>query len=268
MLELNSAFRAHFSGDEAEVFDRIMALDGEVFRCLAGRKTLRFVLDGKGYFAKLHFGVGWREIVKNLLMMRRPVLGARDEWLAIHRLGELRIATMAIAGFGERGWLPSHQQSFLITDELRNTTSLEDYCRDWPTVPPPVALKRALIEKVAKIAGALHNHGVNHRDFYICHFLLDTSSVRAPYEAAGINLYLIDLHRVQRRAVTPQRWIEKDVAALHFSSMKIGLTTRDRLRFMKTYRDRALRNILTDERSFWEKVERKAQQLCAKPEKD
>jgi heptose I phosphotransferase len=268
MLDLRPDFQKHFPGDESAVFDRIMRLDGQLFRCVAGRKTLRFSLAGKSYFAKLHYGVGWREILKNLLMMRRPVLGARDEWRAIHRLEELGVATMSIAGFGERGGLPSHRQSFLVTDELLNTISLEDYCLPWLVTRPCPSLKRALIRKVAGIARSLHEHGVNHRDFYICHFLLDTASLQPPFAAERIELYLIDLHRMQSRPHTPRRWIEKDIAALHFSSMNIGLTHRDRLRFMKNYRDRSLRQILSEERNFWEKVERKAQKLSLKPDED
>ena len=264
MIELRADLRRHFAGGDAAVFNRIMALDGEVYRSLAGRRTLRFVLGGKGYFAKLHRGVGWREIVKNLLMLRRPVLGARDEWRAIRRFEELGVTTMTVAGFGERGVLPSRQQSFLITDELAGTVSLEDFCREWPAVPPPAALKRSLIEKVATIAKTLHNNGVNHRDFYICHFLLELATLREPYRADRLTVYVIDLHRVQIRSRTPRRWLEKDVAALHFSSMAIGLTKRDRLRFMKAYRGRPLRRILQEERSFWHNVERKAQALYRK----
>lgn len=261
MLELRADLRPHFPGSEPEAFDQIMALEGELFRSLAGRRTLRFTVGGKGYFAKIHQGVGCREIFKNLLMLRRPVLGARDEWRAIRRFEELGVATMTIAGFGERGLLPSSQQSFLITDELVGMVSLEDFCRSWPAVPPPVGLKRALIEKVAEIASCLHNNGVNHRDFYICHFLFDLATLRAPYMAAGLNVYVIDLHRVQIRSRTPQRWIEKDVAALHFSSMDIGLTLRDRLRFIRHYRGRPLRQILDEEQGFWTSAERKAQKL-------
>jgi heptose I phosphotransferase len=171
---------------------------------------------------------------------------------------------MKIAGFGERGIPPARLQSFLITDELINTVSLEDFCREWPAVPPPAALKRALIEKVATIAKTLHNNGVNHRDFYICHFLLELATLREPYRADRLTVYVIDLHRVQIRSRTPRRWLEKDVAALHFSSMAIGLTKRDRLRFMKAYRGRPLRRILQEERSFWHNVERKAQALYRK----
>ena len=268
MIDLRPDLRKHFPGDEVTAFVKIMALEGQVYRNLAGRKTLRFTLDGRSYFAKLHMGVGWREILKNLLTLRRPVLGARDEWQAIRSFEQIGVATMKVAGFGERGWLPSHQQSFLITDELVNTISLEDYCAVWPIEPPQPALKRALLEKVAKIAGSLHNHGLNHRDLYICHFLLDPATLQAPFAGRDIRLYLIDLHRVQQRPRTPQRWVAKDLAALHFSSMSIGLTGRDRLRFIKSYCNRPLRQVLADERALWGQVERKARKLALKPDVD
>ncbi len=265
MIDLRPDLRRHFPGSEAEVFDRVMSLEGEVFRSVARRRTLRFTLDGKGYFVKIHQGVGWNEIVKNLLQLRLPVLGAANEWRAIRRLEELGVATMAIAGFGERGVPPARLQSFLITDELTNTVSLEDFCRDWPVEPPPVRLKRALIEKVANVAERLHNSGVNHRDFYICHFLLDRDSVAAPFTPERLTLSLIDLHRVQMRSRTPRRWLVKDLAALHFSSMDIGLTRRDLLRFLRVYRNRPLRETLGRERRFWKAVEKKARWLYQHP---
>ena len=39
--------------------------------------------------------------------------------------------------------------------------------------PTPYALKKTLIERVAKLLRALHDHGVNHRDYYLCRLLLD-----------------------------------------------------------------------------------------------
>ncbi len=52
-------------------------MQGEVFRQMASRKTIRVTLDGAPYFAKIHYGVGWWEIVKNLLHLkpRSSVLG-------------------------------------------------------------------------------------------------------------------------------------------------------------------------------------------------
>lgn len=262
VLELADELQALFPGPDA--FDRILALDGRLFRKFAARRTLRVELAGKGYFIKIHLGVGWKEIFKNLIYLRRPVLGARDEWRAIQRLEELGVDTMKIAGFGERGSNPACRQSFLITEELCNTISLEDFCKPWQTDPPPVSLKRSLIEKVANIARQLHENGVNHRDFYICHFLLDETSLVEPFAAERLKLFLIDLHRVQIRSKTPRRWIVKDISGLFFSSMDVGLTRRDLFRFMKSYRGGELRSILSHEHSFWASVVGRAFKLYQK----
>lgn len=268
MIDLRPDLQRHFPGAETAVFDRIMALEGEIFRSVARRRTVRFTLEGCGYFAKLHQGVGWKEIFKNLLQLRLPVLGAGNEWRAIRRFQELGVATMTIAGVGVRGIPPAWQQSFLITDELTGTVSLEDFCRPWPTNPPPVTLKRALIEKVATIAERLHNNGVNHRDFYLCHFLLELTSATAPFTPERLMLPMIDLHRVQLRSRTSRRWIIKDLGGLYFSSMEIGLTRRDLLRFIRGYRRRPLREVLNNERRFWRDVERNALGLCRKGIRD
>jgi hypothetical protein len=48
----------------------------------------------------------------------------------------------------------------------------------------------------------------------------------------------------------------KDVAALYFSSMDIGLTARDYLRFKRHYQQQ--------DAQFWQQVEARAQKLYAK----
>lgn len=239
----------HFS-DYSRRFDQIMATRGEVFRELEGRRTQRVIWNGNGYFIKQHFGIGWREIFKNLLQLRLPVISAKNEWLAIQRLQIAGVPTMQIMGYGARGINPAHIQSFLITQELTHIKSLEDLCRDWPTTPPPAAMKYALIKEVARITRIMHDNGINHRDCYICHFLLDTT-------APSLRLYLIDLHRAQIRRHVPLRWRIKDLAGLYFSSKDSGLTTRDLLRFMREYRQTSLRDILINESSFWQKVKQR-----------
>ena len=246
-------------------FDQLMALEGDVFRQVARRRTLKFYLGGKSYFIKIHQGVGWPEIFKNLLQLRWPVLGARNEYRAILRLQQLGVETMTLAGYGNRGWNPAEMDSFVVTESLEHTISLEDLTRDWPANPPQTALKRALIQRVAEMARQLHTHGVNHRDLYICHFLLQLNEHDQLDLESGLHLYLIDLHRVQIRNRTPERWVVKDVAALHFSSMGCGLSQRDRFRFMRIYAGRHLRDTLRQDESFWNKVERRAQALWAKP---
>ncbi|MDR1661094.1 MAG: lipopolysaccharide core heptose(I) kinase RfaP, partial [Azoarcus sp.] len=70
-------------------FVAVESLQGQVFRELAGRRTLRTEVEGRAYFVKIHRGVGWGEIFKNLICLRAPVLGARNEWHAAGRLAEL-----------------------------------------------------------------------------------------------------------------------------------------------------------------------------------
>ena len=239
----------------------VFAIRGEVYREPAGarRRTLRFELGGVGYFLKLHWGVGWREIFKNLLSGRLPVLGARNEWQAIKRLEGLGVETMQLAGFGEEGWNPARRRSFVITRELEDTVSLEDYCMDWVARPPDPAVKWALIRRVAEMTARMHDHGMNHRDLYICHFLLHRPWAR-PQDP--LHLYLIDLHRVQMRPAIPRRWRVKDLAALYFSTLHIGLGRRDLYRFILWYTQVRLTDALRGDRgSLWQEVEQRALHL-------
>ncbi|NMG55883.1 lipopolysaccharide core heptose(I) kinase RfaP [Aromatoleum aromaticum] len=258
-LFVDEPFRSLWAGRDP--FDMVEALQGEVFRELEGRRTLRVEAGGRGYFVKIHRGVGWREIFKNLLSARLPVLGARNEWQAIRQLDELGVATMKAVAYGERGLNPARQHSFIVTEELAPTVSLEDYCRDWARCPPDSALKRALIERVADMVRRMHEGGMNHRDLYICHFLLHLEPAPTP---AALRLSLIDLHRSQIRTRTPRRWRDKDLAALYFSALGIGLTRRDKLRFVRRYFGRPLREVLRDEAVLLARLEAQAGRLHAR----
>lgn len=268
-LLLSEPFKTLWAGKD--VFTAVEALQGQVYRELEGRRTLRTEVAGRGYFVKIHRGIGWREIVKNLLTAKLPVLGAGQEWRAIQRLHEAGVATMTAVAYGERGSNPARQHSFIVTEELAPTVSLEDFSLDWPQNPPAPALKRALIAAVAQMAGSMHRAGVNHRDCYICHFLLHTDK---PVSATDFRLSLIDLHRAQIHARLPLRWRNKDLAGLYFSALNIGLTRRDKLRFLKGYFAAVqgqqpqgplpLRQILRDEARLLAWLQRKADQLLAR----
>ena len=68
----------------------------------------------------------------------------------------------------------------IVTDDLVNTISLEDYCAPWPGSPPPYRVRLKLLLKLADSAGRMHRAGINHRDFYICHFHLDPATLDQP----------------------------------------------------------------------------------------
>lgn len=74
-LILAEPFKRLWAGRDA--FEAVEALEGQVYRELEGRRTLRTEVDGRGYFVKIHRGIGWGEIVKNLLTAKAPVLGLR-----------------------------------------------------------------------------------------------------------------------------------------------------------------------------------------------
>lgn len=240
------------------LFDQLMDLKGECFRDLEGRTTMRVKIDSKSYFIKQHRGVGFREIIKNLLQLRLPVVSAKNEWRALQKLHELGIHVPGIAAFGERGRNPARRESFILMEELTPVTSLETLCADWKKRPPTFAFKRQLLEKAAHIARTMHENGMNHRDFYICHLLLEQIPGLDPKHT---KLFLIDLHRAQIRVKTPPRWVIKDLAGLYFSSLDAGLTQRDLLRFMKYYRKQPLRDILQNERQLWTKVKNRGDDL-------
>lgn len=232
----------------------------DVYRHKEGRKTLRFTRDGRSFFLKLHSGIGWAEIIKNLLQGRLPVVGAANEFHAVRALEKIGVDTLAVAAYACAGRNPAARQSMIVTDDLVGTVSLEDYCANWAQVPPAFHIRKRLILKLADSARRMHGAGINHRDFYICHFHLDENSlVEAP-----LRCHLIDLHRAQLRRQTPQRWLVKDLAGLYFSAMDCGLSERDVLRFMHHYSDGGLRRALGEDAGLWRQVAKRAARLYRK----
>lgn len=261
MHKLNEDFAKHLP--EGDPFACLQSMEGKVYREVKGRKTLQFRLGAKSYFVKNHLGVGWSEILKNLVQLRLPILGAQNEWRAIEKLESLGLATMTTVAYGSRGWNPASRQSFIVTEDLCNTVSLEDYCRDWRQSPPEFSLKQKLLRKIAESSRVLHGGGVCHRDYYLCHFLM-------PIDAGNLdsdqpfNLYIIDLHRALIKSSLPKRWIIKDISGLFYSAMDIGLTQRDYFRFIRLYDDTSLRDALGKNAGFWNSVHKRASAMHKK----
>lgn len=236
-----------------DIFALVQQLSGPVARELADRQTLRFELNGQGYYRKLHRGVGWREIFKNLLQGRLPVLGAKNEWLALNKLRALAIPSLEAVAYGEQKTDPARRKSFIVTRELKNVIQLDHYFQQ-----QNVALceKKRLLDKVAKIARELHGAGINHRDFYLCHFMLDTTAMASP--DAEPNLYLVDLHRAQIRRQVPRRWLIKDISGLYFSALDLGFTRGDYLRFMRAYWQLPLRELFSQQGALLSAIAKRA----------
>ena len=95
-------------------------------------------------------------------------------------------------------------------------------------------------------------------------FLLHTDR---PVTADDFKLSVIDLHRAQTRAQISRRWRDTDLAAPYFSAPDIGLTTRDKLRFLRGYFPQTLRQVLAEEAALLRWLEGKAQKLYARKQR-
>ena len=261
---ISHELRVKLNGQDA--FDKMMKIDGQVYRIGPGRRTLKFKRGNKDYFVKVHTGVGWREIFKNLSYLRIPVVGAKNEWRGIHWLTDLGIDTMTVAAFGIHGKNPATRHSFIVTEALPTELSLEEFCANWRDKKLSLVdlrLKRWVLNKVINTARVMHESGMNHRDFYLWHFLLDAKLSASGDVLPTSKLFLIDLHRIQLRHKTPERWLVKDIASLYYSSMDAGLTKRDLFRFMKGYREKSLRATLSEDKHFWNNVDARAKKMYA-----
>jgi heptose I phosphotransferase len=110
----------------------------------------------------------------------------------------------------------------------------------------------------------MHDLGMNHRDYYLCHFLLDKSFAIHNEITDDTSLFLIDLHRAQLRKTVPTRWKIKDLAGLYFSAMDVPLSERDLYLFIFYYSGGKLKSSLSLNKNFWQQVSFRAHKLAQK----
>ena len=244
------------SGDFFSIAENI---EGEVFRKTANRITKEFTFEENRYFIKLHYGVGWKEIFKNIFKFRAPTIGASPEWKALKKLRSLGIEGPEPVGFYSTGINPANLKSFLITKSLINTISLEEALKKGEFQKLSFCKKREFIEKIALISQNLHNNGVNHRDYYLCHFHVDKDL------DVNKSIYLIDLHRAQLRSFVPTRWASKDIGGLIHSAMGFNLNEKDFYRFMRTYLQCSLKEAIQDHSKFLGTSRNRAFRMFMKP---
>lgn len=209
-------------------FSRVMSLnEGEVIKhAVPERKTVRLFLKNRdGFIAaylKRHYPLDLSKFVVQLIKLS-PSRTACDEFrniAAFHRAG---IPTLAPIAAGLRRYGFFRTESFLVTQALEGVQKLDDYFSE--SLPIPACKKRDIITRVALLVKKMHSCGFNHRDLYLCHILLDHMD----------RLFLVDLHRVDKRGEVPERWKVKDIAALNYSSPGHSFTLTDRIRFLKNY---------------------------------
>ena len=243
---------------DQDLFQFFHQQEGEVFRNKEGRITKQVTVNGVGYFVKLHYGIGWGEIFKNLISLRLPILGAKPEYDAAIKLKALGLDTLEPVAFDKRGNNPAKQKSLLVTEEITDYDTLEDITMHWRKSPPSYTAKKRMVERVATICRVMHSAGINHRDLYLCHFLLKDQALPLEQRLAGSAIHLIDLHRAQMRNEVPYRWHEKDLGGLYYSALDIGLNKRDILRFIRIYFNQPVKTAIAENKKLLETASRRA----------
>lgn len=236
-------------------------LNGDIFRQHENRVTKRFELEQKNYFIKTHGPVGWKEILKNLIQFKTPVVGAKREYQALNHLSKNGVKCPEVRGFGLRGLNPANSSSFLITKELFNTISLEDFFLKRIHEELSFKDKKNLIKKVADLIRRMHATGLNHRDLYLCHI-----HIQKNLDINEIDLSLIDLHRAQIRSKVPRRWLVKDLGGFIHSVLQFNLTERDFYRFFMTYFDCSLEVLLQKHQKLLQAILDRAFAMYLKPQ--
>lgn len=250
-LTVNSRFAGLLRSNGLTSFDAIMASEqGTAAKAvLKQRTTTRLQLrDGAGRvvtcFLKRHEPAPWKEYVKPLLRLTRPILGARNEWQAILEFHAAGIPTMTPIALGE-----CSRRSFLITEGLHDCRSLAEWL-DESAEARSRRVPRSLLHCVAETARTMHAHRLHHQDFYLYHLLV-------PRHETSQGLYVIDLGRARRTPFLAQRWVIKDLAQLNYSCRTLPRT--ERLRFLRKYLDRPLTQ---SDRRFVRRIERKSRAIA------
>jgi tRNA A-37 threonylcarbamoyl transferase component Bud32 len=228
-LYVNKDFSEFLDVSGLHSFDDFMRLEGMVVkRAVRERSTQRLDMGGATVYVKKHFFPGIREILKNLFRLQLPV-GALHEWRALLAFHAHNIPTMIPICAGRKPLLWKIEKgSFLLTDDLGEASRLDDFLKVHGAIPSRGKIpetKKRILENLADITRKMHSAGINHRDYYLCHILMDSRE----------QLYVIDLHRVNIREKVGQRWMVKDLAALLFSSLEVPVTDGQRLAFYKRY---------------------------------
>lgn len=252
--------------DPKETFDWVMGLAGESVRRIERRHTFRFELGGQNYFIKQHYGLTWPDLVGEVIRLRRPVLGAGNEYRMTALLNCIGIDTAQLVAFGVDGRWPTTQRSFIITRALPQSCTLNELSMQWKKQQPSPQLKRQLIRVVGEIVAKMHGAGINHRDLYVNHFRLPLKWLENPIGEPP--LFLMDLHRAQEHTVLSYRWLVKDLAALLFSVLDKPLSKRDHLRFLQTYfGERSLSRIFEVNRGLLRAITEKAETILHQQER-
>lgn len=170
-------------------------------------------------YVKRHTRPPVRDLVKDWIRLRRPLVGARPEWEALQQFHEAGLPTMEPILLGERGG-----SSLLMTRALDGCEKLSDprFGLSQPGVSSPE--RERLLAELPVLTRSMHRSGLHHQDYYLGHLFRRRDDGR---------LFIIDLGRARRLVPLSRHWIVKDLAQLRFSAG--GVTDDEWGEFLTAY---------------------------------
>lgn len=242
-LVIDEKIRLAWVGEEP--FDVVRQLRGQRFRDERDRRTVKFPLAGRSYFAKLYFGRG-REALRPWQWPPK-LAAARNEYRAARHLRGFGVLAPRPVAHGTEDPHRLERVSFVVSEALDGYSSLATATAGWRDAPPTPRAKQRVVENVAILARLMHGAGVTHRDFDLDHIWLEDTA----FGRGQVRLALIGLHgvRIGNRVSLPG--VLCDLGTLIASSQHVPLTRRDRLRFVRWYTNLPLRQALKKRRLLW-----------------
>lgn len=185
----------------------------------------------------------------DLLGARRFPSPASREYTVLLRLAELEIPAPQPAACLEEISGRRVRRAALVTLSLPPAVNLETLARG-NTLNP--RRRAALARNLGQLTRTMHEGGVNHRDFYFVHLLVDSDD----------RIHVTDLNRADIRQRVGRRWRVKDLGAL-LQSAPPEVTLSEKVRFARAY----LASPLRQHRRLLADVQAKADTMKARTRK-
>ncbi|MDP6962622.1 MAG: lipopolysaccharide kinase InaA family protein [Planctomycetota bacterium] len=205
----------------------------DIARSAGPRITYRVDVGHEVWYVKIHKTVPWRS--KLALAGPLTVSPGHREWDSANMLRRSGFDVPQPVAFGESiNFFSCPLRSFIITRGIEGP-SLEEYLADgYPIMEglSPHEVKNSILEDIAGMVKRFHSAGYYHKDLYCCHLIVAEDEHEK--ESRWGQPHIIDLERVVRERNPAERWIVKDLAALHFSAPAV-VSMRDKWRFLKYY---------------------------------
>ncbi len=189
--------------------------------------------------------------IGNWLLQHGRKSFASAEREAIEQLTAAGVGVPRIVACAEQWGILFERRSFLMTEEIRSSQSLErrlPKCFDDAATTSVLSARREFIRRLADFIRRFHETGYRHRDLYLAHIFCSDAG----------EFCLIDLARASR-PIQQRRFQIKDIAQLHYSAPASRFSRTDRLRFYLTYANQ--RGLAPSDKAFLRAVVRKTKSM-------